>query len=606
MAFPDSWLDELLNKTDLVSLVSSYCTLKAKGKRLWGLCPIHGEKTPSFSVTPDKQMFYCFGCHQGGTAIQFLMLVEHLSFYEAVKNLAERCNMSLPDDNRNEIEYAKEREHRDRLFRLCNSAARFYMEKLIDRESGAPGRAYLKKRGITSESVKRFGIGYAPQGWDNLKNELLSQGYTTDEMLEAGLLVKNENKNSIYDAYRNRIIFPIIGVNQNVIGFGARVLDNSKPKYINTGDTILYNKRNNLYGLNLQKGIQRDNIVIVEGYTDVISLFEIGIDNVVASLGTALTVQQARLLKRYVSTVYIAYDGDYAGQTATLRGLDILSDERLDVRVIEFPDNLDPDEFARKFGKAGFEKLKSESMSLTTFKIQCMAKKYNLSQEPERERFAIEACRYVSGLQPIQQGKCLKQISQISGYSLEELEQQTARNTAVKNPKTSSNRSSVPAHIHNNRSSNVSNERIIAETRLFQFCMLNSDAFRYAQESRAVALIRSSDLSLFTSMVQSNIEKEDFQDLIKHTIGRMDPNGSKVVASALNEDIQSDNPRQSIDDCAARLMMIDLKFRQNQLNEELSSLALSKSSKENIMKELIEINKQIRVFSSKQGGKNNG
>ena len=372
MAFPDAWLDELLAKNDIVSVISSYMELKPKGRRLWGLCPLHGEKTASFSVSPDKQMFYCFGCHAGGTVIQFIMQMERLTFVEAVRTLANRVGMELPDQA-DDAGLQRERAYKERLYEACKAAARFFMETLIG-PNGAPGRAYLAKRGLTSDSVKRFGIGYAPDSWDALKKHLQEAGFLQQELLDAGLLVHNTDRNSVYDAYRNRVIFPILGTNGRVLGFGARVLNNDKPKYINPGDTPIYNKRNNLYGLNLQKGQRCEDLVIVEGYKDVIGLFEAGVTNAVASLGTALTVQQARLLKRFTQLVYIAYDGDAAGQNATIRGLDILSAEGIDVRVIVFPDKLDPDEFIRSHGKDAFDSLKEHALSLNAFKLESMAR----------------------------------------------------------------------------------------------------------------------------------------------------------------------------------------------------------------------------------------
>ena len=424
MAFPDAWLDELLAKNDIVSVVSPYVELRPKGRRLWGLCPLHGEKTPSFSVSPDKQMFYCFGCHAGGTAIQFIMQMERLSFVEAVKLLAARAGMELPDDA-GDAALQRERAYKERLYAACRKAARFYMETLLGPD-GAPGRAYLAGRGLTSEAVKRFGIGFAPASWDALKNRLTAEGFTQQELLDAGLLVHNTEKNSVYDAYRNRVIFPIIGTGGRVLGFGARVLGDEKPKYINTGDTPIYNKRNNLYGLYLQKGRGSGELVMVEGYMDVIGLFEAGVTNAVASLGTALTVQQARLLKRFVPLVYIAYDGDAAGQQATLRGLDILSREGLDVRVIVFPDGLDPDEFVRARGREAFEALKDQALSLNAFKLESMAQGYRLTDENDRERYAKEACRFIASLEPVEQGRYYAQLAKKTGYPVEALKAQGA------------------------------------------------------------------------------------------------------------------------------------------------------------------------------------
>ena len=363
MAFPSAWLDELFAKNEIVSVISSYVDLKPKGRKLWACCPLHGEKTPSFSVSPDKQLFYCFGGHAGGTVVQFVMDMERLTYPEAIRYLADRVGMEMPE-NVNDQALKLARQHKNRLYEATRAAARYYFECFTDPELGKPGREYAQKRGLTPEIVKRFGLGYAPESWDGLFNRLTKDGFTKKELLDAGLLVHNEQKNSVYDAYRGRMIYPIIGVNGQVLGFGARVLNNDKPKYINTGDTPIYNKRNNLYGLYLHKNEKLSDLIMVEGYMDVIGLYKAGVTNAVASLGTALTQQQARLLKRYVDTVYIAYDGDAAGQNATVRGLDILSAEGLQVRVISFPDDLDPDEYVQIYGKTGFDRLKENALSL--------------------------------------------------------------------------------------------------------------------------------------------------------------------------------------------------------------------------------------------------
>jgi len=321
----------------------------------------------------------------------------------------------------NDAVMMQERAKRERLAEACQRAARFYMETLLG-EGGAAGRAYLSKRGIGSEAVKRFGIGYAPSDWETLKNHLVEQGFSQEELVEAGLLVRNADTGRTYDAYRGRIVFPIIAATGRVVGFGARVLNNEdKPKYINTGDTLLYNKRNNLYGLNLQKSGKLSDLIMVEGYTDVIGLFEASVTNAVASLGTALTQQQARLLKRYVGNVYIAYDGDTAGQNATIRGLDILSHEGLNVRVVVFPNGQDPDEFVRENGKEGFDLLKEEALSLNAFKLVALGRNFDFEKENEREQYAMEACRFIGTLTPVERERHYQQLSKQTGYSRKDL-----------------------------------------------------------------------------------------------------------------------------------------------------------------------------------------
>jgi DNA primase len=426
MAFPSAWLDELLHKNDIVSVVSEYVELKPKGRKLWACCPLHGEKTPSFSVSPDKQLFYCFGCHAGGTVIQFVMDMERLTFYEAVQQLANRAGMELPNEI-NDREMQRQRAYKKRIIEANTEAARYYSRCFLNPATGKDAQAYAAKRGLNAEIVTRFGIGYAPDTWDSLLKLLKSKGYSEKELVDAGLLVHNTERNTVYDAFRGRLIFPILSVNGQVLGFGARVMGDEKPKYINTGDTPVYNKRNNLYGLYLHKNEKLDDLIMVEGYMDVIRLYKAGVKNAVASLGTALTQQQARLLKRYVEKVYISYDGDAAGQNATVRGLDILKAEGLEVRVITIPDDLDPDEYVQIYGKEGFDRLKENALSLNAFKLEAMAKGYDLNDENGRERYAKAACAFVAGLQPIEQERYYKQIAKKTCYALEALEAQGVR-----------------------------------------------------------------------------------------------------------------------------------------------------------------------------------
>lgn len=590
MAFPDAWLDELLAKNDIVSVISSYVDLKPKGRRLWGLCPLHGEKTASFSVSPDKQMFYCFGCHAGGTVIQFVMQMEHLTFQEAVQQLAQRAGMSMPE-NENDAVLQRERAYKERLQEACKRAARFYMETLLS-DAGLPGRQYLARRKISSDAVKRFGIGYAREGWDNLKNHLFEQGFTQQELLDAGLLVKNPQKGTVYDAYRGRVIFPILAANGRVLGFGARVMDDSKPKYINTGDTPIYNKRNNLYGLHLQKGRKLDDLVMVEGYTDVIGLYEAGITNAVASLGTALTIQQARLLKRYVPLVYIAYDGDAAGQNATLRGLDILSSEGIDVRVIVFPDKMDPDEFVRSKGAEAFETLKDEALSLNAFKIESMAGNYDLLRENDRERYAIEACAFIAGLQPVEQGRHFARLAQKTGYPVEALVSQAKRGGPMRE-------SNTPYRQANDRKTNREAKTIEETARTRAESML----LHVMQQSKEATLAAVSEgaTELFSLDVYRSFAAEiiaayamDTEPNCARIMSAMSAEDAERIAAILREDLPGTEPEKSVADCIARIRKIDTELHLEELGKQLGDSTKTMQQKQDIMLEIQRLNRALR------------
>lgn len=591
MAYPESWLNELLSKNDIVSVVSSYVELKPKGRRLWGLCPVHGEKTASFSVSPDRQLYYCFGCHIGGSVIQFIMDVEHLTFPEAVEFLANRSGMAMPEEV-NDAAMQHERAKRERLGEACKIAARFYMETLLG-EQGAAGRAYLKKRGITSESVKRFGIGYAPSEWEALKHYLGEKGFSADELVEAGLLVKNEQSGRTYDAYRGRVIFPIIAANGRVVGFGARVLNNEeKPKYINTGDTILYNKRNNLYGLNLQKSGKLADLVMVEGYTDVIGLYEAGVTNAVASLGTALTQQQARLLKRYVSTVYIAYDGDAAGQNATIRGLDILTTEGLSVRVIVFPNEQDPDEFVRQNGKEAFDRLKENALSLNAFKLEAMARKYALEREDERERYASEACRFIATLTPLERERYYQQLSFKTGYSLETLKAQGA-STRPRDPLARFETRRETQKQAKTRAAPHEDERTRAEGALL---------FHMMQSRAAAALVSKKNLSEqfsdagFCQFAEGLLKAyaRNEEPNIPLLIAGLEKTSAERISAAIRDEAACEDPEKAASDCLCRIEQSDLANQIEEIKRQLTEPALPPERKPELLREMQALNLRMR------------
>ena len=593
MAYPDHWMSELLAKNDIVSVVSGYTDLKPKGHRLWGLCPVHGEKTASFSVSPDKQLYYCFGCHIGGSVIQFIMDVEHMPFHEAVEHLANRVGLAMPKEV-NDAVMMQERAKRERLAEACQLAARFYMETLLG-EGGVAGRAYLKKRGISSDAVKRFGIGYAPSEWEALKQHLGAQGFTPEELVEAGLLVKNADTGRTYDAYRGRVIFPIIAANGRVIGFGARVLNNEeKPKYINTGDTLLYNKRNNLYGLNLQKSGKLNDLVMVEGYTDVIGLYESGVTNAVASLGTALTQQQARLLKRYVSNVYIAYDGDAAGQNATIRGLDILMQEGLNVRVIVFPNGQDPDEFVRASGKEGFDQLKEDALSLNAFKLVALARGFDLEKENEREQYAMEACQFIGTLTPVERERHYQQLSKQTGYSMDTLRAQGA------NARPRDQQKPVPfkekTGIGRRREAEPDSERIRAENALLYHMLQSPLAVKLAKERGLEQQFASDGMKRFVAALAEGYQSGSEPNLPLLLSG-MEKEDAERVSAALKEDAICTEPEKAAQDCLRRIEKCNLAEQIEEIKRQLVDPAMPADERARLLRDMQTLNLRMRGLS---------
>ena len=556
--FPDSWMGELLSKSDIASIASEYTLLKPKGKRLWGCCPFHSEKTPSFSVSPDTQLYYCFGCHAGGSVVQFVMEMEKLTYIDAIKYLAQRAGMELPeevDDDR----LRRERAIKERLYAACKAAAMFYHEKLMSPE-GKAAQQYLAKRGIDGAIAKKFGLGYAPAGWDNLLKHLTGQGFKKEELISAGLAVKGNREGSCYDAYRDRIIFPIINTYKRVLGFGARTMGDDIPKYLNTGDTPIFNKRNNLYAINLQKGQHNADLIMVEGYMDVISLYKAGVKNAVASLGTALTQQQARLIKRFVPRVYISYDGDSAGQNATLRGLDILSKEGLEVRVIVIPDGMDPDDYARKYGGEEYLSLKDKAITLNAFKLDSLMNGLDLNTADGREEYAKKACALLSELQPVEQERYIPAVSRRTGLSAETIRRQCGIAPSVEGNSIGNNRNTKQ------KSREVSEGPNKAEISLLSCMIRSSDALLYAMDKMAEYGIGFSveGLDEFAAELLALNAMEQPPN-IPVMLSGMPADGAEAVSAALGLEEQISDPAAVAEGCIKTIVGAQLEDRINEL-----------------------------------------
>lgn len=384
-AFPDTFINELVARNDIVDVVSGYVRLgKKSGSNMFGLCPFHSEKTPSFSVSPDKQIYHCFGCGKGGGVISFIMEIENLSFPEAVAFLARRANMPLPEQ-----ENDRESKKRARMLALNRDAARFFYEQL-QAPAGERAREYMARRGISKTTATNFGLGCAPDDWSALERAMRDKGYTDYELFDAGLIKKGKN-GGWYDTFRNRLMFPVIDVRGNVIGFSGRILGEDGPKYLNSPETPVFNKGSNLFALNLAKKSKSGYILLSEGNIDVVSLHQAGFDSAVASLGTSLTPEQARLISRYTGEVIIAYDNDGAGQKAAQRAIGILEKLDLKVRVLQMSGAKDPDEFIRARGAEAFARLVEGSENQVEYRLAQIAKKYDLSVDAQKVDYLREA-----------------------------------------------------------------------------------------------------------------------------------------------------------------------------------------------------------------------
>lgn len=410
---PSAWLDDLRGRVDIVDVVSDYVALKQKGRRYWGLCPFHNEKTPSFSVDPEAQMYYCFGCHEGGTAIQFVMQLERLEFLEAVGMLAERVRLPMPERTEGYQADAPGKALKERLFEANQAAAR-YFHMLLWTEQGAEVLGYLHKRGLDDSDIRRFGLGASGKGWTDMTAALIAQGFTEEELFKAGLSGLKEQRS--YDMFRERAMFPIINAQGRVLGFGGRAIGDATPKYLNTPDTPVFNKRQGLYAMNMvRKEGQLKRLILVEGYMDVVSLRRAGVPGVVATLGTALTEEQARLVKRYVPEVWVSYDGDAAGQKAILRALDIFDQQDIKARVLVFPDGQDPDDFIRMHGLEGFERLKP--MNPVEYRMAKAKADYDLSDPDGRTEYAIRCCQLLRSVRnPVELQNHLARLMMETGF----------------------------------------------------------------------------------------------------------------------------------------------------------------------------------------------
>ena len=392
MAFPDNFINELVDRSDIADVVSGYVRLSKKsGANLFGLCPFHSEKTPSFSVNPDKQIYHCFGCGKGGGVINFIMEIENLGYRDAVEFLARRAGMTMPEETND-----RESRKRARMLAVNKDAARYFYEQL-QAPGGGPARDYMARRQIGGATARNFGLGFAPESWDGLRNAMREKGYTELELFDAGLVRRGRN-GGFYDSFRNRLMFPVIDVRGNVIGFSGRILGDGEPKYMNSPETLVFNKSRNLFALNLAKKSKSGYIILSEGNIDVVSLHQAGFDSAVASLGTSLTPEQARLLSRYTGQVIIAYDNDGAGQKAAQRAIGILEKLDLKVKVLRMSGAKDPDEYIRIKGADAFRNLLEASENQVDYRLRSVTEKYDLSVDEQKVAFLKEASELLARL----------------------------------------------------------------------------------------------------------------------------------------------------------------------------------------------------------------
>ena len=571
--FPTAWMDDFYSRVDIVQVVSAYVPLKKNGSRYWGLCPFHHEKTPSFSVNGEQNLYYCFGCKAGGNVVQFVEEMEHLTYREAVEYLAKQIHMPIPE-TQEDPDYERRRSQRERLLGANKAAARWYHAQLWLPENQRI-LDYLHKRGLDDGTIRKFGLGAAPEEWDALTRALEQQGYTQEELRLAGLtVVKQETR---FDMFRSRAIFPIIDAQGQVLGFGGRAMGDAQPKYLNTSDTPVFNKRKGVYAANMLRK-QRDlkRVILVEGYMDVVALIQHGVNGVVATLGTALTNEQARLLKRYSPEIWVSYDGDSAGQHAIMRALEIFEQEDIRARVLFFPDNLDPDEFIRQRGLDAFEHLRP--LKAAEYRMQRAKEDLDLSDDDQRIEYAKRCAQILSKVrEPVELETYLQTLAVQTGFPKDVLRQQMGLSIAEAN------------------NAKPPRERIIR---------------RRAGDAPAASMPEKTLIALLVSglMPKDAVRDTDFDDPQLHMLAQKLLAGSSPAAIlaeceteqqrvayseafALNAEITQDNAAAVAEDCLCTIRQARLQRQIDDIRAQLDTCG--SAEKADMLKELLTLSNEL-------------
>ncbi len=576
--------DDFLNKIDIVDIISDYTPLKRQGNEYIGLCPFHNEKTPSFHVSRDKQAYYCFGCKRGGNVITFIRSKEGLDYYDALKYLSDKTGVELPENDK--YKNSEKIKWQNKTIEINTVAAKYFHSTL---KIGEEALEYLKKRKISPNTVKKFGLGYAPDMWDGLIKHLTSKGYTEKDILTAGLAIKTQ-KGGFIDRFRKRLMFPIFDVRGNVIAFGGRVLDDGLPKYMNSPETVCYKKKDNLYALNYARKSEQDNIVIVEGYMDAVMLYQAGIDNVVASLGTALTERQAMLLKRYTKDVVICYDSDMAGQIATLKGMDILADKGCNIRVITIPSGKDPDEYIKSNGPAAFRQLIDRADSLVEYKVGIYKKQCDMDTMSGKVSFLNMIAEALSKIDnKVEVEMYSRKIAEDYGISTEAILSEVYKNE--KTVKTTDTRVAYDNIVDkaSNGDESVENER-----RILILLSLDNDYIPIFDKTEGDSFFEDNDnLLIYKEM------KKNYKDSLQTKPAVLMQMVDEVKAAAFAGILQNTHfETKDLIGKAINEMILKNKLRLNKKRREEILTAIkntdSAEEKEKLKKEFVKVNHELK------------
>ncbi len=583
----DEIIQRVKDENDIVDIISETVKLKKAGRNYTGLCPFHNEKTPSFSVSQDKQIYKCFGCGEAGNVITFLMKTRKLSFLDALKILADRARIDLDiQENNNSA-----RERYEKIYKLNVDAARFFFNNL---KRNKKSMSYFSNRGITDKLIRSFGLGYSSDSWNSLMNYLMKKGYSELDLLNAGLIIKSP-KGTYYDRFRNRVMFPVFDYKGRVIGFGGRVMDDTKPKYLNSPETQVFKKGINLYGLNFAvKNLTQDYIIIVEGYMDCIALHQYGITNAAASLGTALTINQAKLLKRYVDKVIIAYDADLAGQNATLRGLEVLKQAGLDVRVLMVPEGKDPDEFIRKNGRDTFLKLLQDALPLIDYRIKRVKEGIPINNPENKIQYVEKVLLILSELDPVERDVYIKKISEetdIKDQALYDMLNNKLQNNVKKDE-------NLNTEINFGQKLYLEPAFLKAERTLLKLMLENEHAFSYIDKN-----IKADDLIVESHRIIYNLItslKTSAADEIKKALELRltDTESIREWVNIIDNELVYDNNNieNMVDDCIREIK----KYKLEESKKEIMC-KIKQFEAEGKLKESLELAKEFINIQKKEG-----
>ncbi|MCC5910468.1 MAG: DNA primase [Clostridiaceae bacterium] len=589
--FPEEIIEEIKEKNDVVDVIGQYLQLKSIGTSHKALCPFHNEKTPSFNVSREKQFFKCFGCGEGGDVIGFVMKMENLDFIEAVKLLAHRANIDIEFNAPKEE--MKQKYNQQKKYHMINRlAGRYFYNNLTQRSNTALN--YFKQRGLNIKIIKSFGLGYSLNNWNDLLNYLKKEGYSEKDIEESGLIVKSKNKDSYYDRFRNRIMFPIFDIRGNVIGFGGRVMDDSLPKYLNSPETKLFNKSETLYGLNIaRKNIVDEQVILVEGYMDVIALHQEEFKNAVATLGTSLTKGHAILLKKYCKEVVICFDGDSAGVKATLRSIEILKDTGLNIKVLILPNKMDPDDYIKKMGKIVFKEAIEKAEGYIDYKIHLAQQQFASDSVEDKVKLGKSVAKILKEVKsPIEQEAYIKKIETKIGISKDAIMAEIygrKRPSNIDNNKYSSNYKRNNKYIE---SVPIIEQKghIIAEKQLIKYMLTNPQSIS----------------SVFQRITLDDFVLEEHRIIVEYTLNHADdseklekiidylPHITKEIKDILNIDMKEMNINNALEKYKVDITKYQLLYKRNQLKQQQSQIIANENlNKEEVEKQLLKLGMEM-------------